>query len=83
MGNLAREVYQNGAFADFDLLITRVVGRPSWPTAPQAIDAVSRANNRTLAQMAAVRAELALKEARLEVLRQQVDEKRQQRRRSP
>lgn len=77
VGNLAREVYQNGAFADFDLLIT--AGSPEeLSDRAQAIDAVSRANNQTLAQMAGIRAELALKEARLEVLRQQVDDKRQE-----
>ena len=38
---------------------------------------MSRVNNLTLSRMAEVRAELALKEARLELLRQQVDEKRQ------
>jgi murein DD-endopeptidase MepM/ murein hydrolase activator NlpD len=75
VGNLAREVYQNGAFADFDLLITA-----NSPTEladrAAALDAVSRVNNQTLARMGEIRAELALKEARLEVLRQQVDEKR-------
>lgn len=76
VGNLARAVYQNGAFADFDLLITaRTPGELS--DRAQALEAVSRANNQTLAQMAGTRAELALKEARLEVLRQQVDDKRQ------
>jgi murein DD-endopeptidase MepM/ murein hydrolase activator NlpD len=76
VGNLARAVYQNGAFADFDLLIT--ASSPSeLSDRAQAIDAVSRANNQTLAKMAGIRAELALKEARLEVLRQQVDEQRQ------
>jgi len=76
VGNLAREVYQNGAFADFDLLIT-ASSPAELSDRAQAIDAVSRANNQTLAQMAGIRAELALKEARLEVLRQQVDEQRQ------
>ncbi len=77
VGNLARAVYQNGAFADFDLLITAQSPMDLSDRA-QALDAVSRANNQTLAQMAGIRAELALKEARLEVLRQQVDDKRQQ-----
>lgn len=76
VGNLARAVYQNGAFADFDLLITAQSPRDLSDRA-QALDAVSRANNQTLAQMAGTRAELALKEARLEVLRQQVDDRRQ------
>ncbi len=76
VGNLARAVYQNGAFADFDLLIT--AGSPTeLADRAAALDAVSRANNQTLARMGEIRAELALKEARLEVLRQQVDEKRQ------
>jgi murein DD-endopeptidase MepM/ murein hydrolase activator NlpD len=76
VGNLAREVYQNGAFADFDLLIT--AGSPAeLSDRAAALDAVSRANNQTLTHMGEIRAELALKEARLEVLRQQVDEKRQ------
>jgi murein DD-endopeptidase MepM/ murein hydrolase activator NlpD len=76
VGNLARAVYQNGAFADFDLLIT--AGSPTeLADRAAALDAVSRANNQTLARMGETRAELALKEARLEVLRQQVDEKRQ------
>ncbi len=77
VGNLAREVYQNGAFADFDLLITA-----SSPTEladrAAALDAVSRVNNQTLARMGEIRAELALKEARLEALRAQVEEKRQE-----
>ncbi len=77
VGNLARAVYQNGAFADFDLLIT-AQSPTDLSDRAQALDAVSRANNQTLAQMAGIRAELALKEARLEVLRQQVDDKRQQ-----
>ncbi len=76
VGNMAREVYQNGAFADFDLLVTAETPNELADRAA-AIDAVSRVNNLTLAQMAEVRAELALKEARLELLRQQVDEKRQ------
>ena len=76
VGNLARNVYQNGAFADFDLLIT-ASSPAELSDRAQAIDAVSRANNQTLAQMAGIRAELALKEARLEVLRQQVDDQRQ------
>jgi murein DD-endopeptidase MepM/ murein hydrolase activator NlpD len=76
VGNLAREVYQNGAFADFDLLITANTPTELADRAA-AIDAVSRVNNQTLSQMAEIRAELALKEARLEVLRQQIDEKRQ------
>lgn len=76
VGNLAREVYQQGVFADFDLLIT--AGSPTeLADRAAAIDAVSRANNRTLAKMAEMRAELALKEARLEALRQKVDDKRQ------
>jgi murein DD-endopeptidase MepM/ murein hydrolase activator NlpD len=76
VGNLAREVYQNGAFADFDLLIT--AGSPTeLADRAAALAAVSRVNNQTLARMGEIRAELALKEARLEVLRQQVDEKRQ------
>ena len=75
VGNLAREVYQNGAFADFDLLIT--AGSPAeLSDRAAAIDAVSRVNNQTLANLGEVRAELALKEARLEILRQQVDEMR-------
>ena len=77
VGNLARAVYQNGAFADFDLLIT-AQSPTDLSDRAQALDAVSRANNQTLSQMAGIRAELALKEARLEVLRQQVDDKRQQ-----
>ena len=77
MGNLARAVYQNGAFADFDLLIT-AQSPTDLSDRAQALDAVSRANNQTLSQMAGIRAELALKEARLEVLRQEVDDKRQQ-----
>jgi murein DD-endopeptidase MepM/ murein hydrolase activator NlpD len=76
VGNLARAVYQNGAFADFDLLIT-AQSPTDLSDRAQALDAVSRANNQTLSQMAGIRAELALKEARLEILRQQVDEKRQ------
>jgi murein DD-endopeptidase MepM/ murein hydrolase activator NlpD len=76
VGNLARAVYQNGAFADFDLLIT-ASSPAELSDRAQAIDAVSRANNHTLAQMAGIRAELALKEARLEVLRQEVDDMRQ------
>jgi murein DD-endopeptidase MepM/ murein hydrolase activator NlpD len=76
VGNLAREVYQNGAFADFDLLIT--AGSPTeLADRAAALSAVSRVNNQTLAKMGEIRAELALKEARLEVARQQVDEKRQ------
>ncbi len=76
VGNLAREVYQNGVFADFDLLIT--AGSPTeLADRAAAIDAVSRANNQTLAKMAEMRAELALKEARLEALRQKVDDMRQ------
>ncbi len=75
VGNLAREVYQNGALAEFDLLVTA-----NSPTEladrAAAIDAVSRVNNQTLAQMGELRAELALKEARLEALRQQIEEKR-------
>ena len=77
VGNLARAVYQNGAFADFDLLIT-AQSPTDLSDRAQALDAVSRANNQTLSQMAGIRAELALKEARLEVLRQEVDDKRQQ-----
>ncbi len=77
VGNLAREVYQNGAFADFDLMIT--AGSPTeLADRAAALTAVSRVNNQTLSKMGEVRAELALKQARLEVLRQQVDEKRQQ-----
>ena len=76
VGNLAREVYQNGAFADFDLLVT-ADSPTELADRAAAIDAVSRVNNQTLSQMAEIRAELALKEARLEVLRQQIDEKRQ------
>ena len=76
VGNLARAVYQNGAFADFDLLIT--AGSPAeLSDRAAAIDAVSRVNNETLAHLGEIRAELALKEARLEILRQQVDETRQ------
>jgi murein DD-endopeptidase MepM/ murein hydrolase activator NlpD len=75
VGNLAREVYQNGAFADFDLLIT-ADSPTELADRAAALDAVSRVNNQTLARMGEIRAELALKEARLEVLRQQVDEKR-------
>ncbi|MCU0302020.1 MAG: peptidoglycan DD-metalloendopeptidase family protein [Candidatus Nanopelagicales bacterium] len=77
VGNLAREVYQNGAFADFDLLIT-ADSPTELADRAAALAAVSRVNNQTLARMAEIRAELALKEARLEILRQQVDEKRQQ-----
>jgi murein DD-endopeptidase MepM/ murein hydrolase activator NlpD len=77
VGNLARSVYQNGAFADFDLLVT-AQSPTDLSDRAQALDAVSRANNQTLSQMAGIRAELALKEARLEVLRQEVDDKRQQ-----
>ncbi len=76
VGNLAREVYQNGAFADFDLLIT-AESPTELADRAAAIDAVSRVNNQTLARMAEIRAELALKEARLEALRIQVDEMRQ------
>lgn len=75
VGNLAREVYQNGAFADFDLLVT-ADSPTELADRAAAIDAVSRVNNQTLAQMAEIRAELALKEARLEALRQKIDEKR-------
>jgi murein DD-endopeptidase MepM/ murein hydrolase activator NlpD len=75
VGNLAREVYQNGSFANFDLLIS--AGSPTeLADRAAALDAVSRVNNTTLAKMAATRAELLLKEARLEVLREQVDKKR-------
>ncbi len=77
VGNLARSVYQNGVFADFELLVTAQTPSELADRAA-AIDAVSRANNTTLSHMAEIRAELALKEARLDVLRQQVDEKRQQ-----
>lgn len=76
VGNLARRVYQNGAFAEFDLLIT-AESPTELSDRAAALDAVSRANNRTLAQMAEIRAELALKEARLEALRVQVEQKRQ------
>lgn len=75
VGNLAREVYQNGAFADFDLLVT-ADSPTELADRAAALDAVSRANNQTLAQMAAVRADLALKEARLQVLRDDVDQKK-------
>ncbi len=75
VGNLAREVYQNGAFSDFDLLVTSDSPTELADRAA-ALDAVSRANNQTLAQMAAVRADLALKEARLQVLRDDVDQKK-------
>ncbi len=75
VGNLAREVYQNGSFANFDLLIS--AGSPTeLADRAAAIDAVSRVNNTTLAKMAATRAELRLKEARLELLRAEVDQKR-------
>jgi len=75
VGNLAREVYQNGSFANFDLLIS--AGSPTeLADRAAAIDAVSRVNNTTLAKMAATRAELRLKEARLEILRAEVDQKR-------
>jgi murein DD-endopeptidase MepM/ murein hydrolase activator NlpD len=77
VGNLAREVYQNGAFADFDLLIT-ADSPTELADRAAAIDAVSRANNQTLSEMAEIRAELALKEARLEALRSQVEAKRQE-----
>ncbi len=76
VGNLAREVYQNGAFAEFDLLIS-AASPTELADRAAAIDAVSRVNNQTLARMGEIRAELALKEARLEALRIQVDEKRQ------
>lgn len=76
VGNLARRVYQNGAFAEFDLLIT-ADSPTELSDRAAALDAVSRANNKTLAQMAEIRAELALKEARLEALRVQVEQKRQ------
>ncbi|MCU0283817.1 MAG: peptidoglycan DD-metalloendopeptidase family protein [Candidatus Nanopelagicales bacterium] len=76
VGNLAREVYQNGAFADFDLLIT-AASPTELADRAAALAAVSRVNNQTLARMGEIRAELALKEARLEVLRMKVDEKRQ------
>jgi murein DD-endopeptidase MepM/ murein hydrolase activator NlpD len=75
VGNLAREVYQQGALADFDLLIT--AGSPTeLADRAAALSAVSRVNNQTLAKMAEMRAELALKEARLEVARQKVEEQR-------
>lgn len=75
VGNLAREVYQSGSMADFDLLIsadspTELADRAA------AIDAVSRVNNSTLATMAATRAELRLKEARLEAMKVEVQNKR-------
>lgn len=77
VGNLAREVYQNGAYADFDLLITA-----NSPTEladrAAALDAVSRVNNSTLSEMGEVRADLALKGARLELMRESVEEKRDQ-----
>ncbi|MGB8019905.1 MAG: peptidoglycan DD-metalloendopeptidase family protein [Candidatus Nanopelagicales bacterium] len=76
VGNLAREVYQNGALADFDLLIT-AASPTELSDRAAAIDAVSRVNNQTLARMASIRAELALKEARLEALRAQVEDKRE------
>lgn len=76
VGNLAREVYQKGAFADFNLLIT-ADSPTELADRAAALDAVSRANNQTLAEMAAIRAELALKEARLEALRAKVEEKRE------
>jgi murein DD-endopeptidase MepM/ murein hydrolase activator NlpD len=76
VGNLARAVYQNGALADFELLIT--AGSPAeLSDRAVAIDAVARVNNQTLADLGEVRAELALTEARLELLRQQVDQQRQ------
>jgi murein DD-endopeptidase MepM/ murein hydrolase activator NlpD len=75
VGNLAREVYQSGSFANFDLLIS--AGSPTeLADRAAALDAVSRVNNTTLAKMAATRAELRLKEARLAVLRDEVDRKR-------
>ncbi|HEX6888484.1 MAG TPA: peptidoglycan DD-metalloendopeptidase family protein [Candidatus Nanopelagicales bacterium] len=77
VGNLARSVYQQGAFADFDLLIT-ADSPTELADRAAALAAVSRVNNQTLARMGEIRAELTLKEARLQVLRQQVDEKRQQ-----
>ncbi len=77
VGNLARSMYQDGVFADFDLLVT-AQSPTELADRAAAIDAVSRVNNNTLSHMAEIRAELALKEARLDVLRQQVDEKRQQ-----
>ena len=76
IGNLAREAYQNGTFADFDLLIT-ADSPTELADRAAALDAVARVNNQTLAQMGEIRAELALKEARLEVLRLQVEDKRQ------
>ncbi len=75
VGNLARSVYQNGAFADFDLLIT-ADSPTELADRAAALDAVSRANNQTLARMGEIRAELSLKEARLELLRAEVDEQR-------
>lgn len=76
VGNLAREVYQNGALSDFDMLIT--ADSPSeLSDRAAAIDAVSRVNNQTLARMASIRADLALKEARLEALQDQLEAKRQ------
>ena len=76
VGNLARSLYQNGAFADFDVLMTAESPADLGERAA-AIDAVSRANNQTLSRMAEIRAELALKEARLDAARQEVDDKRQ------
>jgi murein DD-endopeptidase MepM/ murein hydrolase activator NlpD len=76
VGNLAREVYQNGAYQEFDLLIS--AGSPNeLADRAAALDAVSRVNNSTLAKMAEIRADLALKEARLELMRQEVEDKRQ------
>ncbi|MGB7981901.1 MAG: peptidoglycan DD-metalloendopeptidase family protein [Candidatus Nanopelagicales bacterium] len=76
VGNLARSLYQNGAFADFDVLVT-AESPTDLADRAAAIDAVSRANNQTLSRMAEIRAELALKEARLDAARQEVDDKRQ------
>ena len=75
VGNLAREVYQNGSFANFDLLIS--AGSPTeLADRAAAIDAVSRVAAIFAKVVLFTRAELRLKEARLELLRAEVDQKR-------
>ena len=77
VGNLAREVYQNGAFADFDLLIT---ASSAYRAGRSRRRRSTRCRGPTTARWRrwpGCAPSSALKEARLEVLRQQVDEKRQ------
>lgn len=75
VGNLARAAYLQGPFAEINILLdARDPG--DFTSRLAALDSVGRANSESLARMSEARAEMAIQEVRLELLREEVDAKR-------